>query len=295
MKAIKNIFPKVPMEIAAFVFVVSIIPTIYCFELFVVLPSFYPLWSFWYTVHFICGTFLMCNITSNFVAIVCTNTSVKGLMLQSTLQPKWRFCSVCESVSPPRSWHCDICNTCIIRRDHHCMFTGCCIGHYNYRFFLAFAIHLLIATAYATYFNGYFMWKRVNFQTPMALLKIVFPLAMVAFGIDVSETQLYLILFIITIMGMLFMVILLIVHTNLIWHGTTTYEKNHKIRDYDLGWRQNFKDVFGENWFLACFLPFAQLKLRGDGIIWNTRDVWQMEGPKNRWNFLLRYMLDIDM
>jgi hypothetical protein len=40
--------------------------------------------------------------------------------------------------------------------------------------------------------------------------------------------------------------------------------------------------VFGENWFLACFLPFAQLKLPGDGITWNTSDVWQMEGPKNK-------------
>jgi palmitoyltransferase len=143
-------------------------------------------------------------------------------------------------------------------------------------------MHLLIATAYATYFNGFFMWERLNFETPMALLKVVFPLAMVAFGIDVSETQLYLILFIITIMGMLFMATLLIFHTNLIWHGTTTYEKNHKIREYDLGWRQNFKDVVGENWLLACFLPFAQLKLPGDGIHWSTNDVWQLEGLKNR-------------
>jgi palmitoyltransferase len=116
------------------------------------------------------------------------------------------------------------------------------------------------------------MWDRINFEAPMSLLKIVFPLAMVAFGIDMSETQLYLVLFLVTVMGMLFMVTLLIVHINLIRHGTTTYEKNHKIRDYDFGWKQNFKDVVGENWILACFFPFAQLKLRGDGIHWNTRD-----------------------
>lgn len=285
MKAVRSIIPKVATEFLTFIFVIFIIPTIYCFELYVVVPTFYPLWSLWYTIHFVCGTFLMCNITSNFVAIICTDTSVKGLLLQSTLQPNWHFCSVCESVSPPRSWHCDTCNTCIIRRDHHCMFTGCCIGHYNYRFFLAFIIHLLIATVYATYFNVYFMWDRINFEAPMTLLKIIFPLAMVAFGIDISETQLYLVLFLIIVMGMLFMVALLIIHVNLIWHGTTTYEKNHKIRDYDFGWKQNFKDVIGENWILACFFPFAQLKLRGDGIHWNTRNSWHLEASKSRWLF----------
>lgn len=282
VKELRNILPKAPSEIAAFIFVICIIPIIYWFELCVVVPSFYAVWSVWYTVHFICGTFLMFNITANFVAIVCINTSVKGLLLQSTLQPKWHFCSVCESVSPPRSWHCEACNTCIIRRDHHCMFAGCCIGHYNYRYFLAFVIHLFIATAYATYFNSYFMWERIDFQAPMVLLKVVFPLAVVAFGIDISESQLYLVLFLVTIMGMLFMVALLAFHINLIWHGTTTYEKNHKIRDYDLGWKQNFKDVIGENWILACFIPFVQLKLPGDGIHWNTKSVWQLERPKNR-------------
>ncbi|XP_069694188.1 probable palmitoyltransferase ZDHHC24 [Periplaneta americana] len=282
MKARKDILPKLLSEFVAFTFVICIIPTIYWFELYVVLPSFYPLWSLWYTIHFICGTFLMCNITSNFVAVVCTDTSVKGLMLQSTLRPKWHFCSVCESISPPRSWHCDTCNTCIMRRDHHCMFTGCCIGHYNYRFFIIFAVHLLIATAYATYFNSFFMWDRLNFETPMALVKVIFPLAMVAFGIDASETQLFIILCLVTIMGMLFMLSLLIVHFNLIWHGTTTYEKNHKIKDYDLGWKQNFKDVIGENWLLAWFLPFAQLKLPGNGIEWPTLHSLNMETSKSR-------------
>jgi palmitoyltransferase len=83
-------------------------------------------------------------------------------------------------------------------------------------------------------------------------------------------------------MGMLFMVALLAFNINFIWHGTTTYEKKQRIRDYDLGWKQNFRDVIGENWILACFIPFAQLKLPGDGIYWNTKCMWQLERPKNR-------------
>jgi hypothetical protein len=105
---------------------------------------------------------------------------------------------------------------------------------------------------------------------------------MVAFGLDISENQLYLVLSFIIIMGMIFMVTLLVFHVNLILYGTTTYEKNHKIKDYDSGWKQNFKDVLGENWVMACFFPFAQLKLRSDGIHWNTKDSWQLEAPKSR-------------
>ena len=269
MKSPKDICPKAWPEVIAFIFVICIIPIIYWFEISVVIPSYYAMWSTWYTVHFIFGTFFMCNITSNFVAVVCTDTSIKGLIMQSNLGPMWHFCSVCETASPPRSWHCETCNTCILRRDHHCMFTGCCIGHYNYRFFFMFIVHLLIGTIYATYFNCWFMWDRINFQTPMAVLKLVFPLAMVAFGIDASENQLYVLLFIITLLAMVFMLSLLIIHINLISRGTTTYEKNHKISDFNFGWKQNFKEVFGEKMILSWFIPFTKSELPGNGVQWN--------------------------
>ncbi|PSN30903.1 hypothetical protein C0J52_18572 [Blattella germanica] len=282
MKKFTDIFPRAWPEIAAFFFVMFIIPVVYWFELYVVLPSYYPIWSFWYVIHFISGTFVMCNITSNFVAVVCTDTSIKGIMLPSTLAPNWHFCSVCETTSPPRSWHCETCNTCIMRRDHHCMFTGCCIGHFNYRFFLVFIIHMLLGTIYATYFNSWFIWENVDFRTPMAIVKLIFPLAMVAFGIDLSVNQMYLILYLIILMAMFFMVALLIIHVNLIYNGNTTYEKNHKITDYNLGWKQNFKDVLGENWIMTLFLPFAESKLPGNGINWNTKTTWPLEGEKTR-------------
>lgn len=264
-----NIFPRTIADAAVTTFLFLIIPTVYWFELFIVLPAFYVQWSFWYTFHFICGTFILLNITANYAAIIFCDTSIKGRMLPSNLAPHWRFCSVCETVAPPRSWHCNVCNTCILKRDHHCMFTSCCIGHFNQRYFMVFVFYMFIATVYATYYNVFFIAGFVELRSWMSLFKIVFPLAMVF--VEWSIAQIFLFLTLIIVIGSIFTGVLLYFHCDLITKGKVTYERNRKLIEYDLGKMKNWEDVLGEKWYLVWLSPFIESKQLRDGIYWDPK------------------------
>jgi hypothetical protein len=55
-----------------------------------------------------------------------------------------RWCKTCEINRPPRTSHCRHCDNCIEVMDHHCPFVNNCIGKNNYRFFIAFLIHVTV-------------------------------------------------------------------------------------------------------------------------------------------------------
>ncbi|XP_067004223.2 probable palmitoyltransferase ZDHHC24 [Anabrus simplex] len=282
MKIRKRFLPRTPADCGAFFFVLFMVPSTYWFELFIVLPAMYTPMSFWYIIHFICGTFIMVNITSNFLAIVLADSSINGELMPSTIEPNNRFCSVCETIAPPRSWHCDVCKTCILKRDHHCMFTGCCIGHFNHRYFIVFVLYVFLGALYSSYFNCFFVWNILDFTSPLTLLKFVFPLAMIIFDLDASEKQCYLLLFIINLLATVFTGALLWFHGDLVLKGIVTYEKNHHIADYDLGKKENIKVVFGKRWYIAWLFPFIVSELPHDGIKWTPNNLIRTEGIKNR-------------
>lgn len=138
-----RILPKIVSELLALGFVLVIIPAIYVFELSVVLPSIFdgqkPHDKFWLYFHSICGTFVMFNIVGNLLGVILIDTSTKHVLVDSSKvihfgvpcisfclyvvclkalkSDGWHLCSVCETISPPRSWHCNLCNTCILKRE----------------------------------------------------------------------------------------------------------------------------------------------------------------------------------
>ncbi|KAF4520427.1 hypothetical protein B566_EDAN003998 [Ephemera danica] len=113
IKLRSRIIPRNIADLGAFTFLTAIIPITYWFEIFIVLPAIHPAWSFWYTFHTVCGTFLMVGITSNFVAAVLVDTSITGRILSTgvTDTEGWHLCSTCEALVPPRAWHCNDCKT----------------------------------------------------------------------------------------------------------------------------------------------------------------------------------------
>lgn len=270
MQLRSNILPKSIQDACVTGFVFLIIPIVYWFELFLVLPTFYEDGSPWYKLHVVTGTFILFNISANLMATIICDTSIKGKVLPSTLGQNWRFCSVCESTAPPRSWHCNVCKICILKRDHHCIFTSCCIGHYNLRYFLMFVLYIFIATVYATFYNTYFIVNYIDFADIYTIIRLIFPLAMVF--IDLTNGQFYLFLYLIIIIGGVFTGVLLFYHTRLMLKGIVTYEKNHNIAMYDMGWKQNVIDVLGNRWYLVWMSPFISSELRSDGINWPVQD-----------------------
>lgn len=127
MKIRSRPFPRTLSDWATVAFLGVCIPLTYWFELWLVMPEFIAFNSVAYLFNFLLSTFILFNVISNMLAVMLCNTSILGEKISrpsksnSTL---WKFCSVCETITPPRSWHCPTCRVCILKRDHHCMFTG---------------------------------------------------------------------------------------------------------------------------------------------------------------------------
>ncbi|XP_014218189.1 probable palmitoyltransferase ZDHHC24 [Copidosoma floridanum] len=274
MQLRSRVLPRALPDALSVGFLLVVVPLIYWFELWVVLPALYQPGSLLYVFHFTLGSFLMFNIVGNFTYAVLCDTSARRVFVHaSRASPDdgWRFCAECECLAPPRSWHCNTCGACILKRDHHCLFTGCCVGHSNQRYFLMFLVYMFLATLYAFVYNSQFIWSRIEFEFPMTLVKLVFPVAIFVFGFDGSINQLYLMLYIVTVVGMLFTGVLCLYQFDLVFKGCTAHEKNKKNYVYSLGWRQNIREVFGNRWYLVWLLPYLQSKLPQDGVTWRTK------------------------
>lgn len=262
-----NIAPKSFKDGFVTGFVLIIMPIIYYFELFVVLPRYYKQWSIAYNFHFLMGTFILFEVCSNLVAIMLCDTSIKGRIMPTELKEDCRFCTVCETIAPPRSWHCDVCNVCILKRDHHCVFTSYCIGNDNHRFFLMFVLYMFIATTYASYYNLSFLEDFVTFDSWKSLLKIVFPLAMLF--MEWTENQVYVFFIITVLLGCAFTGVLLYFHVDLMLKSLVTYERNQRSK-YDRGSAvKNIEIVLGERWYLTWISPFIESRLPCNGVDWS--------------------------
>lgn len=239
--------------------------------MFMVLPNYYEMWSWWYNLHFLCGNFVAISLITNLVALILVDTSVKGRVMATELLPGWRFCMECESFVPPRSWHCETCRTCILKRDHHCFFVGCCVGHDNARFFLVFCLYMVVATIYCTYFNSFFVWEHVSFNNKWAILKMIFPLAMLV--LDISPSQIYILMYFIVVFGLIFTAILLWFHTSLLLSGQTTHERNFNIDGYESpSVLKSVELVLGVKWYLTWISPFIPSQIPHNGIQWNVKE-----------------------
>ncbi|KAK9877895.1 hypothetical protein WA026_020121 [Henosepilachna vigintioctopunctata] len=266
MRIRSRILPKSFQDAIITSFLILIIPFIFNFEIFIVLPHFYELWSPAYIFHVCTGTFILWNLCSNLVAIILCDSSIKGVILPSNLKTNWKFCTACECITPPRSWHCEVCNVCILKRDHHCKFTSCCIGHFNHRYFVVFVFYMFLGTLYATIYNFCFIYDVLHFESLGSLWKIVFPL--VALFVFFTYKEWFLAATLLTAIGSAFTGVLLVFHGKLILRNKTTHEKEPECFKYDRGAIANIKDVFGDKWYLVWLSPLIKSELPQDGINW---------------------------
>ncbi|KAF0313988.1 putative palmitoyltransferase ZDHHC24 [Amphibalanus amphitrite] len=275
-----NFLPRSVMDGFATVFMLTAIGVTFVSEVSLVLPGLVDGPLYW--VQAVIGIFILFNILGNIFAVMRLDTSTHGLLLPASLKPGWRFCSACEATAPPRSWHCPICRACILRRDHHCTFTGYCVGHFNQRHFLLFLAYLALGALYSTVLNVIFIMRVVGGFHLLSLLQLVMPTAMLVFGLDVSPKQLYAFLFTLDLIGFLFVLALLLYHGQGALRGATNYEKVHRQFQYDLGWKENLRQIFGTRWYLAVLSPAVHSPLPSDGISFTTAEQWRLEGDKHR-------------
>jgi len=204
-------------------------------------------------------------------------------MMKVNVDEGWHLCASCETLSPPRAWHCDVCKTCILKREHHCSFTGCCIGFHNFRYFYLFLVHLCAATVYASYFNNWFIWTLVEEVHWTHVLRLLMPVSVLFFGLDLSMTQLYMFYYSVTLIGCLFTAILIYQQSHLLLYNQTSFERNKRSRGYDTGDRwQSVRDSLGCRWYLAAVSPLFRSDLPHGGIAWPASSSARPESAKDQ-------------
>lgn len=143
---------------------------------------------------------------------------------------------------------------------------GCCIGHHNHRYFIMLVAYLFIGTTYACLYNNTFIWIIHGdiFTASATLLKIIFPLAMLAY--ELSITQFYFLVYLINMIGCFFTGFLLLYHGKVILDGRVTHELSNQ---FNVGWKENIRMVLGKRWYLTWVSPFVESTLPHDGIHWD--------------------------
>lgn len=229
--------------------------------------------SFNLVVTFVIGIYILLNVLINMFLTIYTDTSTFKLanQLPIVLMPDWRYCSVCELNSPPRSFHCHTCNRCILKRSNHCTFLGKCCGYLNARYYYLFLVYTCLAALYCNILNIEYFYDLMHNGFSIKLIFVsLMPIFAWLFGI-VDNFRLYTI-FVNTTCFIAFLMLLfyIIINVKLIKKGQTWYENANNIHVYIHQHEKNLKfnfliDIFGYNWYLTLFFPFIKHELPGDG------------------------------
>ncbi|XP_041446976.1 palmitoyltransferase ZDHHC20-A-like [Xenopus laevis] len=155
-----------------------------------------------------------------------------------------KYCRKCQFIKPDRCHHCTVCDICILKLDHHCVFLNNCVGFSNYKFFLLFLLYvplLLIFTSAVSLYCSILFWTD---QLP---------------NMD-SKGSAIALFCMSTFSCIIFCYRYIYDHYSLVVTNETLLEFNEGLHceynPYDLGYRKNWRQVFGNKkryWFIPIF------------------------------------------
>ncbi|CAD5116666.1 DgyrCDS5533 [Dimorphilus gyrociliatus] len=169
-------------------------------------------------------------------------------------EDKLQQCIVCKGFKAPRSHHCRKCGKCVMKMDHHCPWINNCVGHFNhanFTYFLAFApagcLHglcILIPSMYRAVTKNYFIRYGSEYDPIVTLSVTMFIFSMLAVGLAVGV--------IIAVGGLCIIQIRSIIKNETSIESWINDKAHWRRRDtdeewiypYDLGWRENLRQVF---------------------------------------------------
>ncbi|KAI8830229.1 DHHC palmitoyltransferase-domain-containing protein [Chytriomyces cf. hyalinus JEL632] len=190
-----------------------------------------------------------------------------------------RYCNKCNTWKPDRAHHCSQCGVCVLRMDHHCIFINCCVGWRNHKYFFLFLFYTVLYCFGMFGFLLHFLLAAMNAHTSEEI---------------VLQLNLHwlLLVFISAAFGFVLLAFTGL-HLMYILTNKTTIESMERARRYrvdyapppgtesdgsgvvgrttkskwgvnifDLGARENWKAVMGNDWRL-WFLPVDSID--GDG------------------------------
>lgn len=95
-------FPREPGDRISFVFMLVVVHMVALYELFVILPYIDGDRTSTFWLHACLGFYIYFNVMTSFLKLLTTDSSTAGEILPTLLLPGWRYCSQCETNSPPR-------------------------------------------------------------------------------------------------------------------------------------------------------------------------------------------------
>ena len=250
----------------AFAATIVMVHVIVFFELFVILPYIDRNGSQSFWLHVAIGSFIYVNIVGSMWLTMKTDASTRHLLLPSVLQHGWRFCSSCEANAPPRAKHCWVCGVCVLKRDHHCTVAATCIGFRNQRYFINLVSYLAAGTMYCNYLNMDYTLELLGGFSFYSLIAMMLPLLAWLFGLAPTYTFAVALIAAYCIIGFFVLSAYLVYHMQNIFRDQTMTERANGLRNYDCGWINNLKTVFGNRYLVAIFCPFVPSLLVGNGI-----------------------------
>ncbi|KAH8275454.1 hypothetical protein KR026_007690, partial [Drosophila bipectinata] len=267
-----RVLPRSIADFGCFLLVAIFVPVTYIFQITVVIPELFAIGGFFYTVLWLASLFIVFNISSNMLAAMLVDTTIRMELLKPPSEPvklgRWRSCHDCQTLVPPRSWHCEVCNVCVLKRDHHCRFIGCCIGHHNYRYFLFFLVYMIIGSLAALITHSVYLWYlHVDVYWQLSSLYTVVAPAL-SLTLKPSWESFYLIIYELNLLGFGISFLLLIFHWPIVSIGSVSRERNS--RKYDRGLRGNLEMVLGHRMHLTWLSPFVRSELPHDGVNWEV-------------------------
>uniref|UniRef100_A0A914CCQ6 Palmitoyltransferase n=1 Tax=Acrobeloides nanus TaxID=290746 RepID=A0A914CCQ6_9BILA len=166
-----------------------------------------------------------------------------------------RFCLKCSCVKPDRAHHCSVCGQCVLKFDHHCPWVNSCVNFSNYKFFLLFLGYGLVLCLFAFFTTmPYFIeiWSNNGLHKDFGRVHVLF-------------------IFFVSGMFALSLGCLFFYHLYLTAVNRSTVESirpptflhGPDKNGYNLGFRRNYREIFGKNKILRFIPVFTSL---GDGL-----------------------------
>ncbi|XP_073989975.1 palmitoyltransferase ZDHHC6 [Rhodnius prolixus] len=176
-----------------------------------------------------------------------------------------QFCKICEGFKAPRSHHCRKCGRCVLKMDHHCPWINNCVGHANhahFTLFLFFSVCGCVQAAVIMSISLYRAFSKIwyssyGYENPVHFTVSTLALTVFAIGLAIGV--------VLSVGALFFFQIRAILRNRtgiedwILAKAILRREPNDIpfIYPYNLGWKENFKQVFSFNFETV-----------GDGITW---------------------------
>lgn len=168
-------------------------------------------------------------------------------------------CETCGLSRPPRTHHCSVCGQCVLRYDHHCPWVANCVGIANHGYFLKFLLFGGLATGvcFALDVYGVASGVAIGWKGPAGAVD-----APKVFGMVVG--------FLVAFISFVLCLSMLADQLAAALRNETSCERStnrfyriearrHKMTfkyPYDLGRRENMREIFGPRPLLAVLAPW---------------------------------------